>query len=166
MRRDWGQGTKYFDAKRERYVYECRYKTTDGQRKRKKIVAVSKKVLAKKIKEWQTQVDNGIYSPQNDMTISTLVPIWLNSIKTSLKINTYNQYAILPLQAKEQKYVFINEANLTCIQHVSKSYTEVRQAQDKASLDEKAAANIDIDLLKLAKMLSVDINTINNDISK
>ena len=62
--------------------------------------------------------------------------------------------------------LFINEANLTCIQHVSKSYTEVRQAQDKASLDEKAAANIDIDLLKLAKMLSVDINTINNDISK
>lgn len=95
MRRDWGQGTKYFDAKRERYVYECRYKTTDGQRKRKKIVAVSKKILAKKIKEWETQIENGIYSPQNDMTISALVPIWLNSIKTSLKINTYNQYAIL-----------------------------------------------------------------------
>lgn len=95
MRRDWGQGTRYFDNKRGRYVYECRYVDAEGNHKRKKIVAKSKKMLSKKIKDWQSNLEEGIYSSSDSTTVSQLAELWMAAIRSAIKPNTYRQYQSL-----------------------------------------------------------------------
>ncbi|MDY2904915.1 MAG: site-specific integrase [Caecibacter massiliensis] len=92
MRRDWGQGTRYFDAKRNRYVYECRYTDAGGTHKRKRIVSKSKKLLSQKIKDWQKHLQNGVYQAISSITVGQLAELWLAAIKTTVKPNTYNLY--------------------------------------------------------------------------
>lgn len=92
MRRDWGQGTRYFDVKRNRYVFEGRYVNAEGVHKRKKLVAKSKKTLSQKIKNWQKNLHNGVYQDTGSLTVKQLSDLWLPAVKTTVKPNTYRQY--------------------------------------------------------------------------
>lgn len=90
MRRDYGSGSKYFDQKRQRYVYEYRYVDSSGHHKRKRIVSRSRKELKRKIQQWQeSQKQLKLHAA---ITVRELVKIWLGVIQTSIKPNTYRQY--------------------------------------------------------------------------
>lgn len=90
-RNDCGQGTRYFDEKRQRYVYEVRYKTRNGSHKRKKIVSKSRKELSMKIKNWQVEYKKSL-SGYTHLTVKEVSTIWLNAIRPNIKLNTFYQY--------------------------------------------------------------------------
>lgn len=90
MRRDYGSGSKYFDQKHHRYVFECRYVDSAGHQKRKRIVSRSRKELNLKIRQWQERQTQ--LTVHTAMTVRELASLWLGAIQTSIKPNTYHQY--------------------------------------------------------------------------
>ena len=90
--RDWGQGTKYFDKKQNRYVYQIRYTTKNGEHKRKTITSRSKKILNRKIARWREEYEKSMLTSVPALTVEQLAKIWLDAIKTNIKANTYYQY--------------------------------------------------------------------------
>jgi integrase len=92
LRNDKGIGTKYYDKKLQRYIYQFWYQTPDGQRKRKKLVAKTKKALNEKVSAWQMNLKEGVITADTEMSVDDLANIWLAAIRTSLKPNTYNLY--------------------------------------------------------------------------
>lgn len=92
MRALKGEGSKFFDKTRNRYVFEGYYHDVNGVKKRKFISALKRRELDEKVQAWkETLVGNReIYASK--ITVNDIFQIWLNSIHTSVKEGTWNLY--------------------------------------------------------------------------
>lgn len=95
MRNIYGEGSTYFDRNRNRYVFEGRYQMPDGERKRKKITAKTRQALKEKVALWKSKLTGNVLRLDYDLTVEDLSKVWLSSIQSSLKPNTFNLYSSL-----------------------------------------------------------------------
>ena len=95
MRNIYGEGSTYFDRNRNRYVFEGRYQMPDGERKRKKITAKTRQALKEKVALWKSKLTGNVLRLDYNLTVEDLSKVWLGSIQSSLKPNTFNLYSSL-----------------------------------------------------------------------
>lgn len=94
-KRSNGEGTVYFNAKRQRWESQASFKDELGKSKRKLFVGQSQKEVNKKRKEWQKEIDSGFLPSAS--SAKTLLEVWINRwlqdfVKPSVKIKTYEKY--------------------------------------------------------------------------
>lgn len=90
-RRANGEGSISFDKKNNRYVWKLKYTDDTGQKHEKYLTDKSKKVLAQKIDNYKQQ--GGINISQ-DIKLGEWTDTWLNAIKPTIKISTYDYYSM------------------------------------------------------------------------
>lgn len=112
-RRNWGEGTIYYDKVRDRYRWAGYYKTIDGQRKRKVIASRDKKYLMLEIDAWMARLDHGCLIPNKDITLDAWCTDWLNMIKPTVKAATYTYYESLTRNYIKPKLGYKLLKNLT-----------------------------------------------------
>lgn len=89
-RRAHGEGSYDYNEKGDYWRWRGYY-TKNGEKKRKEIVAKSRKKLRAKVEEFQNELESG--SVCEGVTVARWCNIWLEEIvKTSVKIRTYENY--------------------------------------------------------------------------
>jgi len=92
-KRSNGEGTLYFNEKRQRWEAQSSYKDEYGKSKRKLFVGQSQKEVNKKRQDWQKEVDNGLLPSSAKTLLETWINRWLQDfVKPSVKTKTYEKY--------------------------------------------------------------------------
>lgn len=92
-RRSNGEGTAYYNEKRQRWEAQASYKDSDGNSKRKLFTGKTQKEVIKKKSAWQKNLDNGLLPEADKLTIGEWVDRWLEDfIKPSVRTKTYEKY--------------------------------------------------------------------------
>ncbi|VBB06485.1 phage integrase family [Lucifera butyrica] len=92
-RRSNGEGTAYYNEKRQRWEAQATYKDTDGKTKRKMFVGKTQKEVNKKKKEWIKNLEDGLLPEADKLTVGAWVDRWLEDfVKPSVRTKTYEKY--------------------------------------------------------------------------
>lgn len=92
-RKSNGEGTAYFNAKRNRWEAQASYKDAEGKAKRKMFTGSTQREVNAKKKAWNSNIDNGLLPEANKLTMGAWADRWLEDfVKPSVRIKTYEKY--------------------------------------------------------------------------
>ncbi len=91
-RRNNGEGSYRINNKKKQYEYFERYIDNEGITKRKHIRATSREELDKKVEDWKRQLAEGSITEDKRITVSEWADRYLEAIKTTVKVKTYEHY--------------------------------------------------------------------------
>lgn len=92
-RKSNGEGTVYFNEKRQRWEAQLSYRDSDNKTKRKMFIGKTQKEANKKKRQWQQNQENGLLPESDKLTVGIWVDRWLEDfIKPSVRTKTYEKY--------------------------------------------------------------------------
>ncbi len=92
-KRSNGEGTIYFNEKRQRWEAQATYSDEFGKSKRKLFTGKTQKEVNQKRVDWQKDIDNGLLPEAHKLLLITWIDKWLSDfVKPKVKIRTWEKY--------------------------------------------------------------------------
>lgn len=92
-RRNFGEGTVYFDETKKIWVFQVSYRDADGKRQRKKFKAKSKREAMKKGHAFLSSINMGLKPTGGKVTVGQWVREWLpNYVRPRIRPRTFEKY--------------------------------------------------------------------------
>ncbi|SDF64947.1 tyrosine-type recombinase/integrase [Sporolituus thermophilus] len=102
-KRGHGEGTAYYNEKRQRWEAQFSYQCPEtGETKRKKFTGKSQKEVMAKGRKWLQEIENGLMPDADKLTVGYWLDRWLEDYtKPAVKVRTYERYeSIIKLYLK------------------------------------------------------------------